>query len=98
MKRGYVEAAVFVVVAIGAFSLAYWLAQSVGLHPLVVPPQDMREKHWMVAAGAGGGSGGGDRLPFFLLTFQNPTQTPGQGSGKRPPTQGKGGGQAPPDG
>jgi len=71
MKRGYIEAAVFVVVAIGAFSLAYWLAQTVGLHPLVVPPPDLREKHWMVAAGAAAIVVGVDAFVFFLIILKH---------------------------
>ena len=71
MKRGYVEAAVFVVVAIGTFSLAYWLAQTVGLHPLVVPPPDMREKHWMVAAGAAAVVVAVDAVVFVLIIVKH---------------------------
>jgi len=71
MKRGYVEAAVFVVVAIGTFSLAYWLAQSVGLHPLVVPLPDMREKHWMVAAGAAAVVVAVDAVVFVLIIVKH---------------------------
>jgi len=52
MKRWYVELAVFVAAASGAVLLAYLLAQSVGLHPLVTPPAELRQKDWMVAVGA----------------------------------------------
>jgi hypothetical protein len=71
MKRGYIEAAVFVVVAIGAFGLAYWLALNVGLHPLVVPPPDLREKHWMVAAGAAAFVAAVDAFVFFLIILKH---------------------------
>ena len=49
MKRGYVEAAIFIVAAIGAFSFAWYLAVTVGLHPLIVHAPADREKYWMVA-------------------------------------------------
>jgi peptidoglycan/LPS O-acetylase OafA/YrhL len=51
MKQGYIEAAIFVVAAIGAFSFAYYLAQTVGLHPLIVHDVADRQKYWMVAVG-----------------------------------------------
>lgn len=71
MKRGYIEIAVFVVVAIGAFSLAYWLAQTVGLHPLVTPPQDLRQKHWMVAAVAAAIVLAVDSSVFLLIILKH---------------------------
>jgi hypothetical protein len=52
MKQWHVEVAVFVLAAAGAFTFAYYLAQTVGLHPLIVPPVADRQKDWMVAAGA----------------------------------------------
>lgn len=52
MKQWHIEAAVFVLAAAGAFAFAYYLAQTVGLHPLIVPPPEERQKDWMVAAGA----------------------------------------------
>ena len=52
MKQWQIEVAVFVVAAAGAFAFAYYLAQTVGLHPLIVPPSAVRQKDWMVAAGA----------------------------------------------
>jgi hypothetical protein len=52
MKRWQIEVAVFVVAAAGAFTFAWYLAQTVGLHPLIVPPASVREKDWMVAVGA----------------------------------------------
>ena len=52
MKQWQIEVAVFVLAAAGAFAFAYYLAQTVGLHPLIVPPQELRQKNWMVAAGA----------------------------------------------
>jgi len=52
MKQGYVEAAIFIVAAIGAFAFAWYLALTVGLHPLIVPPVEFRQKNWMVAVGA----------------------------------------------
>ena len=51
MKRGYVEAAIFIVAAIGAFSFAWYLAVTVGLHPLIVHAPADREKYWTVAVG-----------------------------------------------
>jgi len=71
MKRGYVEAALFVIVAAGAFGLAYYLAQTVGLHPLVVPPAELREKHWMVAVGAAGLVLVVDLFVFTLIFFKH---------------------------
>ena len=50
MKRGPIETVLFVVVGAGAFALAYYLARTVGLQPLVVPTSDIREKHWQTAA------------------------------------------------
>ena len=52
MKQWQIEVAVFVVAAAGAFTFAWYLAQTVGLHPLIVPPASEREKDWMVAVGA----------------------------------------------
>ena len=52
MKQWHIELAVFVVAAAGAFTFAYYLAQTVGLHPLIIPPVELRQKDWMVAAGA----------------------------------------------
>jgi hypothetical protein len=52
MKQWHIEVAVFVLAAIGAFSFAYYLAQTVGLHPLIIPPPELRQKNWMVAVGA----------------------------------------------
>ena len=88
MKRGYVEAAVFVVVAIGAFSLAYWLAQTVGLHPLVVPPPDLREKHWMVAAGAAAFVAAVDAFVFFLIILKHRRERRARESGGTPVLRG----------
>jgi len=51
MKQGYVEAAIFVAAAVGAFSFAFYLAQTVGLHPLIVHAVGDREKYWYVAVG-----------------------------------------------
>jgi hypothetical protein len=51
MKRGYVEAAIFIVAAVGAFGFAWYLAQTVGLHPLIVHAPADREKYWTVAVG-----------------------------------------------
>jgi len=82
MKRGYIEAAVFVVVAIGAFALAYWLAQNVGLHPLVVPPPDMREKHWMVAAGAAALVVVVDAFVFLLIVLKHRRERRAEEAGK----------------
>jgi len=88
MKRGYIEAAVFVVVAIGAFSLAYWLAQTVGLHPLVVPPQDLREKHWMVAAGAAAIVVVVDAFVFFLIILKHRRERRAKDTGTTPVLRG----------
>ena len=88
MKRGYVEAAVFVVVAIGTFSLAYWLAQTVGLHPLVVPPPDMREKHWMVAAGAAAIVVAVDAFVFFLIILKHRRERRAREAGSAPVLRG----------
>ena len=88
MKRGYAEAAVFVVVAIGAFSLAYWLAQTVGLHPLVVPPQDMREEHWMVAAGAAAIVVAVDAFVFFLIILKHRRERQAKEAGSAPVLRG----------
>ena len=88
MKRGYVEAAVFVVVAIGAFSLAYWLTQNVGLHPLVVPPQDMREKHWMVAAGAAAVVVAVDAVVFVLIIVKHRRERLAKEAGSAPVLRG----------
>jgi hypothetical protein len=52
MKQWHIEVAVFALAAAGAFSFAYYLAQTVGLHPLIVPPAEERQKDWMVALGA----------------------------------------------
>jgi hypothetical protein len=52
MKQWHIEVAVFVLSAAGAFTLAFYLAQTVGLHPLIVPPAAVRQKDWVVAAGA----------------------------------------------
>jgi hypothetical protein len=52
MKQWQIEVAVFVVAAAGAFTFAWYLAQTVGLHPLIVPPAEVRQKDWMVALGA----------------------------------------------
>jgi len=71
MKRGYVETALFVIVAAGAFGFAYYLAQTVGLHPLVVPPDDLREKHWMVAVGAAAFVAAVDAFVFILIAFKH---------------------------
>lgn len=84
MKRGYAEAAVFVVVAIGAFSLAYWLAQTVGLHPLVVPPQDMRERDWMVAVGAAAIVVAVDAFVFFLIILKHRRERRAREAGSAP--------------
>jgi len=88
MKRGYVEAAVFVVVAIGAFSLAYWLAQTVGLHPLVVPPQDMRERDWMVAVGAAAIVVAVDAFVFFLIILKHRRERRAREAGSAPVLRG----------
>jgi len=88
MKRGYVEAAVFVVVAVGAFSLAYWLAQTVGLHPLVVPPQDLREKHWMVAAGAAAVVVVVDAFVFLLIILKHRRERRAKDAGTTPVLRG----------
>ncbi|HEV2218847.1 MAG TPA: hypothetical protein VGV88_14925 [Candidatus Dormibacteraeota bacterium] len=88
MKRGYIEVAVFLVVAAGAFSLAYWLAQTVGLHPLVVPPQDLREKHWMVAAGAAAFVVVVDALVFFLIVLKHRRERRARESGGTPVLRG----------
>jgi hypothetical protein len=52
MKQWHIEVAVFVLAAAAAFSFAYYLAQTVGLHPLIVPPAEERQRDWMVALGA----------------------------------------------
>lgn len=52
MKQWHIEVAIFVLAAAGAFAFAYYLAQTVGLHPLIVPPVEERQKDWMVAVGA----------------------------------------------
>jgi hypothetical protein len=52
MKQWHIEVAIFVLAAAGAFAFAYYLAQTVGLHPLIVPPVAERQKDWMVAVGA----------------------------------------------
>ncbi len=71
MKRGYAEVGVFLVVAAGAFSLAYYLAQTVGLHPLIVPPAALREKHWMVAAEAAAFVAAFDAVVLTLIVFKH---------------------------
>ncbi len=88
MKRGYAEAAVFVVVAIGAFSLAYWLAQTVGLHPLVVPPQDMRERDWVVAVGAAAIVVAVDAFVFFLIILKHRRERRAKEAGSAPVLRG----------
>jgi hypothetical protein len=52
MKQWHIEVAIFVLAAAGAFAFAYYLAQTVGLHPLIIPPVEARQKDWMVAVGA----------------------------------------------
>jgi hypothetical protein len=52
MKQWHIEVAIFVLAAAGAFAFAYYLAQTVGLHPLIVPPVEERQKDWLVAVGA----------------------------------------------
>ncbi len=88
MKRGYIEAAIFVVVAVGAFGFAYWLAQNVGLHPLIVPPQDLREKHWMVAAGAAVFVVLVDAVVFFLIILKHRRERRAGESGGTPVLRG----------
>ena len=88
MKRGYIEVAVFAVVAAGAFGLAYWLAQTVGLHPLVVPPADLREKHWMVAAGAVALVVVVDAFVFLLIILKHRRERRARESGGTPVLKG----------
>jgi len=88
VKRGYIEAAIFVVVAVGAFGFAYWLAQNVGLHPLIVPPQDLREKHWMVAAGAATFVVVVDAVVFFLIILKHRRERRAGESGGTPVLRG----------
>jgi hypothetical protein len=52
MKQWHIEVAIFVLAAAGAFTFAWYLAQTVGLHPLIIPPVEERQKDWMVAVGA----------------------------------------------
>ncbi len=71
MRRGILEVVIFVVVAAGAFGLAFYLAQTVGLHPLIVPPPDQREKHWMVAAAAASFVVVFDLVVLILIAFKH---------------------------
>jgi hypothetical protein len=71
MKQWHIEAAVFVLAAAGAFSFAYYLAQTVGLHPLIIPPVEEREKNWMVAVGAVVFVVAVDSLVLFLIALKH---------------------------
>lgn len=71
MKRWHIEVALFVVAAAGAFAFALYLAQTVGLHPLVVPPPDERQKDWMVALGAFIFVIAVDALVLFLISLKH---------------------------
>jgi hypothetical protein len=71
MKQWHIELAVFVLAAAAAFSFAYYLAQTVGLHPLIVPPGAVRQKDWMVAAGALVFVIAVDSVVLFLITLKH---------------------------
>ena len=70
MKRWHIEVAVFVVAAAGAFTFAWYLAQTVGLHPLIVPPVSEREKDWMIAVVAVIFVVAVDSLVLFLIALK----------------------------
>jgi hypothetical protein len=70
MKQWHIEVAVFVVAASGAFAFALYLAMTVGLHPLVVPPPAVRQKDWMVALGAFLFVIAVDALVLFLISLK----------------------------
>jgi CDP-diglyceride synthetase len=70
MKQWHIEVAVFVLAAAAAFSFAYFLAQTVGLHPLIVPPAAVRQKDWMVAAGGLVFVIAVDSLVLFLIALK----------------------------
>jgi heme/copper-type cytochrome/quinol oxidase subunit 2 len=74
MRRGQIETLLFVVVAAGAFGLTYYLARTVGLHPLVVPTADIREKHWQVAATAVAFVAVVDLVVFGLIALKHRRQ------------------------
>ena len=71
MKQWHIEVAVFVVAAAGAFAFALYLAQTVGLHPLVVPPPEERQRDWMVAVGALVFVIAVDSLVLFLISLKH---------------------------
>ncbi len=71
MKQWHVEVSVFVLAAAGAFAFAYYLAQTVGLHPLIVPPLEERQKDWMVAAGALAFVIAADSVVLFLIQLKH---------------------------
>jgi hypothetical protein len=51
MKQWYIEVAIFALAVVGAFSFAWYLAQTVGLNPLIVHEVGDRQKYWTVAVG-----------------------------------------------
>lgn len=74
MKQWYIEVAIFVVAAVGAFSFAWYLAQTVGLNPLIVHEVSDRQKYWTVAVGCAAFVAIFDAVLFSLIVRKHRRQ------------------------